>query len=135
MSRADIFAQAVSLTRAQQTGVWHRYNEDTKYLNDIRLDLDRFKRNLEFLTRCRDYEDVIFSGLEVLRFSYETDLRDRGNHQATAGKAFAYLGLSSVPVASKFVKLAEGPLEVFVSNYDELAFAAESLGMSRTKAA
>lgn len=135
VSRADSFAQAVSLTRAQQTGVWHRYDGDSKSPRKIRLDPDKFKDNLGFLMRCRAYEAAIFSGLEVLQFNYEADLRDRSNHQATAERAFAYLGLSALPVASNFVKLGDGPFEDLVTNCDELTFAAASLGVDRAEAA
>lgn len=132
LTRTDIFAQAVSLTRATQSGLWHQTSgrHESGNGNAVRLDSLEFKLHLEFLIKCRRYEQEIFSGFEMLQLNYEADLLNPENHQAVAERVFGYLGLPAVSVSSNMVKIASERLDAQVENFDELARAAESLGVS-----
>jgi LPS sulfotransferase NodH len=129
LTRNDTFAQAVSLTKASQSGAWHRIAGDRGGSGRVRLDSLEFKLYLEFLKKCHRYEAEIFPGFEMLELNYETDLIDPVKHQAAADKVFGYLGLRPVSVSSQMVRLAGERLEAQVENIDELTRAAESLGV------
>jgi LPS sulfotransferase NodH len=132
LTRNDTFAQAVSLTRASQSGSWHRIAGDGGNSDRVRLDLLEFKLHLEFLKKCHRYEAEIFPGVDMLELNYEADLIDPAGHQAAADKVFGYLGLRPASVSSKMVRLAGERLEAQVENFDELTRAAASLGVSAT---
>jgi LPS sulfotransferase NodH len=129
LTRNDTFAQAVSLTKASQSGAWHRLAEDSGGSDRVRLDSQEFKLHLEFLKKCHRYEAEIFPGFDMLELNYETDLIDPAGHQETADKVFGYLGLRPVSVSTQMVRLAGAGLDTQVENFDELARAAASLGV------
>jgi LPS sulfotransferase NodH len=131
LSRTDIFAQCVSLTRAAQTGFWHAKSELQDVDNEpARLELCEFERYLNAFLAFRRYEADLFSGLEALRVNYETDLQVSEAHQATADRAFRFLGVPKKPVSSKFIKLGAPDLRKQIGNYEEIARAAERLGVN-----
>jgi hypothetical protein len=130
LARNDTFAQAISLTRASQSGLWHRTAGDNDSGERVRLDSLEFKLYLEFFKKCHRYEEEIFSGFGMLGLNYEADLLDPAKHQVVADRVFGYLGLPAVSVSSKMVRLGAERLDVQVENFDELTRAAESLGVS-----
>lgn len=132
LTRTDTFAQTVSLMRAMHTAVWHRTEEGVQGGHGIRLEPSEFSLHLEFLLRWRRYEQSVFSGFDVLRFNYEADLESVEKHGATAAKAFSYLGLPPIPVSTDMKKIAGERLNTQVENFEEIARAAESLGVSAT---
>jgi hypothetical protein len=56
-------------------------------------------------------------------FVYEDDLADSATWQSTADRAFAWLGLSAVPVSANLKRRNPTDLSRLISNYDELAAA------------
>ncbi|HEX4410961.1 MAG TPA: hypothetical protein VH206_19500 [Xanthobacteraceae bacterium] len=130
--RRDIFAQALSLTRATRSGEWHQTSMKIAGNAEFRLNSRDFKLNLEFLIKCRSYEQDVLSALEILQLDYEADLFNPYNHQVTADKVFAHLGMRSVPVSSKMIRMAGDRLDGQIENYDDLVDAAESLGVHPT---
>ena len=131
MRRSDVFAQCVSFTRASQTGVWHTTEElGAKSHGQVRLDLREFERYLKAFLTFRRYEEEMFSETEMLRFNYESDIRDAKCNQASAKNAFEFLGLPAATVASKYVKMAADPLDQEIANYEEVADLAHGLGVS-----
>lgn len=129
LRRAYHFAQCVSLTRAAQSGEWHRLEERGAADDRARLNLFRFELYLKHLQIFRKYEEELFSAIAKLELSYESDLLNPENHQATADKAFEHLRLPSIMVSSRYAKLAASRLDEQIENYDEVARIAERLGV------
>jgi FkbM family methyltransferase len=132
--REDFFAQCVSFTRANQTGIWHRAaGLGTGDHNPIRLDLLKFEQHLNHLRVFRDYAHKLFSETEMLWLTYEADLQDPQGHQATADRAFRFLGLPTISVSSKLERIGLGPLDRQIENYDEVARLAWHFGVIPTR--
>jgi hypothetical protein len=128
--RDDLFAQTVSFMRANQTGIWHTaVGADRSVDVRVRLNVREFEKHLNVFVIFRACEAKVLGDMEMLRLTYESTLEIPEMHQGTAGKAFGFLGLSSVPVSSRFARLYVDPLESQVENAEEIMRAAERLGV------
>jgi LPS sulfotransferase NodH len=133
LRREDIFAQCVSFIRASRTGVWHTSEAISTGINDrIRLDVSEFERYLNSLITFRRHEQCLLSEVEMLRFTYEADLRNPQRHQATADNAFRFLGLPTASVSSTLEIIDPRPFERQIENYDEVARLAQRFGVNPT---
>lgn len=65
-------------------------------------------------------EEDVLADLPHMTIIFEDDLFETENHQRTAGKVFAYLGLPFVPVKTISLKESYKPLSKLVQNYEEL---------------
>ena len=66
----------------------------------------------------------------MLRFNYESDIRDVESHQASVKNVFEFLGLPPAGVASNYVKMGTDPLDRVIENYEEVAGVAQLLGVT-----
>jgi LPS sulfotransferase NodH len=134
LERTDIFAQAVSFTRAMQSGQWHRTEPSAAgRKSSVRLDLREFEQYLNSFLTFRRYEQDLFPGFEMLRLVYESDLQSAEARDQSTARAFAFLGLPPAATSSSYVKIADSPLDSQVENYDEVARMAQRSGVTPTR--
>lgn len=134
LERTDIFAQAVSFTRAMQSGQWHRTEPSAAGAKrPVRLDLQEFEQYLNSFLTFRRYERDLFPGFEMLRLGYESDLQSPEARSLSTARAFAFLGLPPAAVSSSYVKIGDSPLDSQVENYDEVARIAQRSGVTPTR--
>ena len=70
--RDDLFAQTVSFTRANQTGVWHKaVGAEPSNNVQLRLSVHKFEKNLKIFMIYREYEAKVLADVEILRLTYE----------------------------------------------------------------
>ena len=68
-------------------------------------------------------EAQALDGVPHESFIYEDDLADAAVWQATANRAFGFLGMPTVPVTTSLRRRNPGNLRELIANYDELAVA------------
>ena len=77
-----------------------------------------------------EYERHILGALPHLRIRYDTDLADNTLHQATADRAFEWIGVDSATVAGGMKKILPSDPRLVIANYDALAQAMQAAGLA-----
>ena len=120
LQRRSRLRLALSFLRARELQRWHlerssRAAQDRPYI-DPRALLDY----LRWTDQARHFEDRALAGVAHLKVRYEEDLEPQLQHQATADRVFAFLGLPSVAVQAPLRRTGEGRLRDLVSNWQQL---------------
>ena len=93
VTRRNLVRQAISFLIAKQRGVWYDGNADPLQGTSFRLDPAALLRRI--LTQADDLrsEEAILARLPHCTVTYEDDLLNAGDHQSTADRLYAFLGL------------------------------------------
>jgi hypothetical protein len=65
-------------------------------------------------------EKIYLEGIPHLTIVYEEGLMEMGNHQKTMDAVFAYIGVSSVGVKTRWRRTISGHLSETIENYEEI---------------
>lgn len=125
LQRTNVLRQALSSMVAEQRSVYHEEGAGSEP-QPVLIDIDDlFARTRRRVTTIED-EVAALDGVPHEAFVYEDDLLRPETHQATADRAFEFLGLTSVPVTTSLRKIADRPLEQVVANADAVRVAVAS---------
>lgn len=124
----DTFAQTVSLTRAQASGLYHM--RDVKAVSEAAIDPAEFIRRLQWNAKLAEYEGHCLKDFNPLRIDYDTELMDGAAQQPTADRVFADLGLPSADVGARLKKVLPKDPRSALENYDDIARAVTEAGLA-----
>ena len=125
LQRRNVLQQALSSMVAEQRRVYHEEGQ-ASVPQPVLIDTEDLLLRTQRRVATQREEDEALQGVPHEAFVYEDDLLRSETHQAAADRAFAYLGLSSVPVTTELRKIADRPLEQVVANADEVRLAVAS---------
>ena len=115
LRRRNVLRQALSSMVAEQRRVYHEEGQ-TSQPQPVLIDIDDLLQRTQRRVTTQHEEDQALQGVPHESFVYEDDLLRPETHQATADRAFGFLGLASVPVTTGLRKIADRPLEQVVTN-------------------
>ena len=124
LQRRNVLRQALSSMVAAQRDVYHQQHGAVG-LKPVPIDAGELLRQTADRVRFCNEEAAALTGLPYASFVYEDDLLHPEAHQATASRAFAYLGLEDVPVRTELRKIADRSLDDLVANAAEVRAAVE----------
>ncbi len=128
LRRENVVLQSLSVLRARATGEYHRAADEA-------VDPQRTIDVAELVAACghqmdhMDHELEVLSGLRRLTVTYEADLDDPAQHQATADRVFDHLGLDRVPVATDLTRTRPRRVTDEIVNLDEVRTALAGIGL------
>lgn len=128
--KRDTFAQTVSLTRAQASGLYHMRDAKTDAKRQAAIEREEFVRRLQWNAKLAEYEEHCLQGFTALDVTYETDLLDSATQQPTADRVFNYLGLPSANVGVRLKKVLPSDPRSALENYSEIADAVAEAGLA-----
>ncbi len=139
----DTFAQSLSLYMAQTSRIYHQsdgsgsgkkiwdHGDKTKQARAAKeIDVADFVRRLEWSKLLLEYERHILADLPHLKISYDTDLADNALHQATADRAFDWIGVDSATVEGGMKKILPSDPRAIIANFDAVQSAMEAAGLA-----
>ena len=118
LRRDNLYRQAVSNLLARSRNHW-LVNEPTT-LSRVYMEPRDLLNELIWFEKQAVLERNALQHLPHLTVLYERDLRQAGNHQAAADKAFSYLGLESFPVQTSLHRTTADSLADNIQNHDEI---------------
>jgi len=123
LRRHDVLRQAISsyMVGARHTlHAWTDRGEDRPSSSSVPVDVDEVFERMVYFARLDRFQDRMLKDIPHLSVSYESDLLDAAQHQPTADRIFAHLGLDAYPVETQLRKLTPNNLAEVVANVDEL---------------
>ncbi|MGB3510836.1 MAG: hypothetical protein WBA93_16715 [Microcoleaceae cyanobacterium] len=120
LSRNNYLRSEISAMLASSKNQWHSSSKSSLKNQKITIDCNRLLKRCERRDIYRLKEEEILENLEHITVVYEEDLLLAKNHQGTSDRIFNYLGLESVSVKTKLVKITSDRLSDVIENYDEL---------------
>lgn len=120
LKRNDIVRQSISTIIAAQRRLWYAYDLQEVDQQPIVVPPAELLGWLARRVAHNKLEAACLAKLPHLALTYESDLRDAQNHQATMDRVFAFLGLPTLPVQAQTKRLSKRGLHSLVANYDEL---------------
>jgi LPS sulfotransferase NodH len=126
LHRRNFIRQALSNATRQRMAVPHFREGDGLARPQVDVDPDLLLRYVEYRDRTGQWERAALEGIPHTVFEYEADLAESSSWDATAARAFAYLGVQPRPVDTSLRRINSGPISELVVNYNEVtrAFAA-----------
>jgi len=118
LRRDNLYRQAVSNLLAHSRKGWHVTKPTT--FPPAYIDTGHLIKELIRFEKQAILEHNALQHLPHLSLLYERDLRQAGNHQAAADKAFSYLGLESFPVQTSLHRTTADSLADDIQNYEEI---------------
>ena len=118
LRRDNLYRQAVSNLLARSRNHW-RANEPA-ILSLVYIEPRDLLNELIWFEKQAVLERNALQYLPHLTLLYERDLKQAGNHQAAADKAFSYLGLESFPVQTSLHRTTADSLADNIQNHDEI---------------
>lgn len=124
LQRHDVLRQAISsymVGARNDLHAWkNREERPASRKARVAVDVDEVYGRMVYFARLTRFQNRILEGTPYLSISYESDLRDSGQHQSTANRIFDHLGLETHPVETQLRKLTPNNLAEVVANVDEL---------------
>lgn len=128
LRRNNLLRHAISNTFAEARRSYH--DRSTGPRPSLAVDPAQLIGVMQRRQKHLDNEAVVLEGFEYLTVEYERDLLDPRQHQPTADRVFAFLGLEPVSVATDLSRSVSGSLSDRIANYDELAAALDGTEFS-----
>lgn len=124
LQRHDVLRQAISSYMVGARNGLHAWNNREAYpaseRSSVAVDVDEVYGRMVYFARLTRFQNRMLEGTPHLSISYESDLRNSGQHQSTANRIFDHLGLETHPVETQLRKLTPNNLAEVVANVDEL---------------
>lgn len=120
LQRLNPLDQALSSLIAKKRRKWH--DKSPNALTDLyfKLDGQEIIKLIKKIEATKKQEIEILRNIPHLKLTYEGHLLYPENHQNTLHEIFNYLGVSSVPVKTKFYKISPHNKKEYIENYDEI---------------
>jgi hypothetical protein len=124
LTRQNALRTAISGSLIAHTGVLHRrVGDEPTARAAVRIRPDDLLARLERQEREMRLEADTLASFPCLGLTYEDDLLREADRQPALDRVFAYLGLPSAQVSTRYVRLTTDRLTDVVANYDEIASA------------
>lgn len=120
LQRENILDQTISAQVATERRQFHDTSQPTIEQMRITVDLIRLRKKLANKAAINHSVTELLSPYFPLTIVYERDLIGAEVQQTTADRVFAFLGIESVPVQTKYVKTGVYALSDYITNYDEM---------------
>lgn len=130
LRRRDLVRHALSGMVAAHRGAHLSREGDDAAEPTITVDREQLTGIVERRREHQDRERRDLTGIDHVDVTYEDDLVDADDHQATVDRIMAALGLPSAPVRTSLRRINARPLSEIVANYDEFAGWVRELGMA-----
>ncbi len=119
--RDNTVRHALSFMAMRQRPKRHREVTDTSFSQaTCHVEIKELKRQMENLRHEMLRDEALMSEVDHLRLVYEQDLLDGGQHQETANRVFAYLGLEPAEVQTRLARTTSDSLADFITNAEEI---------------
>ena len=118
--RNDSLRSVISVMVAISRKQWHSREKNSFKNQKVSIDCHRLIELLERREIYQAKEQEILDKLDHIKVIYEKDLLLAENHQKTSDRVFDYLGLESVPVETKLLKVTSNQLSDVIENYAEV---------------
>jgi LPS sulfotransferase NodH len=129
LRRNNLLRHAISNTFAEARQSYH--DRSTGPRPSIAVDPAQLIGVMQRRQQHLEDEAVVLEGFDYLTVEYERDLLNPRQHQPTADRVFAFLGLDPVSVGTDLSRSVSGSLADRIANYDELVAALEGTDFSR----
>lgn len=127
LTRRDVLRRVLSEFIARgRNGLWHishvsRDKMGKNILNKkIRIRYDELIKRIDQILNYNVFNEELLKNKQHIKLIYEDNLSSEKKIQETADAVFSYLGLTSVPVKTKYLKTTPDDLSTIIENYDEL---------------
>lgn len=124
LQRHDVLRQAISSYMVGARNDLHAWKDrgenGAPKTSSVAVDVDEVFERMVYFARLTRFQDRMLDGIPHLDISYESDLLDATQHQATANRIFEHLSLPPHPVETQLRKLTPNNLAEVVANVDEL---------------
>lgn len=121
LRRSNLLRHAISNEFAEARSSYHDRTDGPR--PSLTVDPEKLIGVMQRRQAHLDNEAAILAGFDYCAVEYESDLLDPVQHQPTANRVFAYLGLGPTPVETDLARSVSGSLSDRIANYDELAAA------------
>jgi hypothetical protein len=119
LKRENLFRKAVSSLVAPATNRWH-VKEGNRPGECVTVDPNQLFARMKWYEETIAKEEVYLEGIPHLTIVYEEGLMEMSNHQKTMDAVFAYIGVSSVGVKTRWRRTISGRLSETIENYEEI---------------
>lgn len=121
LRRTNLLRHALSNIRARRESFHQKKSDPDRETPAMHVDPEHVVEWMQSSEALSDYEHQLLEGLPYLSLTYEADIRNPGDHQATVNAICDFLDVLSTPVESSYRKVAPPSLQENVANYEELA--------------
>jgi len=128
LRRENVVLQALSVMRARATGEYHRGADAAVDPRRV-IDCAELVRACGYQMDFLDRELEVLAGIDHLALTYETDLDDPAQHQATCDRFFDHLGLDRVPVTTDLTRTRPRSVADEIVNLDEVRQTLAGIGL------
>lgn len=128
LQRRNVWRQVISGMMAQQRQIWR--DTSKPQLDAFYINIDELLRRMAKKEKVLGIEQSILASIPHLTVIYEDDLLHPEQQQATADKAFAYLGVASVPVSTPYIKSMPQDLSTLIINYEAMVAAIKETSLA-----
>lgn len=129
LHRSNLLRHAISNTFAEARQSYHDRSIGPR--PSLTVDPEQLIGVMQRRQAHLDNEAVVLEGFDHLTLEYEKDLLDPAQHQPTADRVFAFLGIEPVSVETDLSRSVSGSLADRITNYEELATALEGTEFGR----
>jgi len=131
LRRRNVLRVALSSLRREQTKIVHRMVGDGPDGSaPFDAPVDRLLARMARVEQEMRTEEDLLGALPHLMLTYEDDLLREDTRQPALDRVFAFLGLPSAPVSTRYVRLSTDSLSALVRNHDEVR---QALAGTRSK--
>lgn len=121
LRRRNVLRVALSSLRREQTKIVHRkVGDEPDESAPLDVPIDRLLTRMARVEHEMRTEEELLGALPHLRLTYEDDLLREGARQPALDRVFAFLGLPSVPVSTRYLRLSTDDLSAVIRNHDEV---------------
>jgi hypothetical protein len=118
--RENSLEQSLSHLVAQQTRVWHRYDNQEIQTPKLVITPEELMNRLNIVNTNKKTETKLFENFAHHKVVYEDDLKNESDWTETTRRIFEYLGVNPAPVSASIKKTYSRPYSEIIENYDEL---------------
>ena len=118
--RENSLEQSLSHLVAQQTRVWHRYDNQEIQTPKLVITPKELMNRLNIVNTNKKTETKLFENFAHHKVVYEDDLKNESDWAETTRRIFEYLGVNPAPVSASIQKTYSRPYSEIIENYDEL---------------
>lgn len=118
--RRNVVRQVLSNATRDARGAAHDRGDRVDQDLRLRVDTAELLHYARLRTKYLEDERRILEGIDHVTFSYEDDLLISDKWQATADRAFAFLGVESQPVTTSLRRINAAPLPELIENYTDV---------------
>jgi hypothetical protein len=112
---------ALSSLQRKQTKIVHRtVGDESDESARFDVPIDQLLTRVARIEQEMRSEETLLGALPLLRLTYEDDLLREGTRQPALDRVFAFLGLPSAPVSTRYVRLSTDSLSASIRNHDEV---------------